>query len=259
LDQKREQSMIEKILRTGSLAALFALIEQLPGAQGYLFRGQGDAAWHVVPNLYRLTPNIHASSIAENYDLLEAQLIDRFFQEGLPYLPAISRSYSNDRALAQHFGAPTRLLDWSEDPLVAAFFAVEKWDLHTDAAIFMILPEARFKPEDVKSFNSLQSIAFRPPAIDRRIPAQRSVFTFHPHEPKDQPFIPLDQRPNIGGQVSNPGNLVRGFAKIVIPQPLKRTLFDRLSQIGIDRRNLFPGLDGVGADTAARARTGMWM
>ena len=249
--------MIEKTLQTGSLAALLTLIEQLPGAQGHLFRGQHDAAWHLVPNLYRLTPNIHGASVAHNYDVFEAELIDRFFQEGLPYLPAISRSYSNDRALAQHFGVPTRLLDWSEDPLVAAFFAVEKWDTSTDAAIFMILPEARFKPEHVRSFNSVQSVAFRPPAIDRRIPAQRSVFTFHPHEPKDEPFVPLDQRPEIGGRISNPngmGGVARGFAKIVIPQGIKRQLFQRLLQIGTDRRNLFPGLDGVGTDMAARAR-----
>lgn len=254
--------MIEEALQTASLADLFGLIEKLPGAQGHLFRGHSDAAWPLVPTLYRLTPNVHAGSISKNYDSFEAQLIERFFQEGLPYLPAISRSYSNDRALAQHFGAPTRLLDWSEDPLVATFFAVEKWDIPTDAAVFMILPEAHFRPEDVKSFNSLQSIAFRPPAIDRRIPAQRSMFTFHPHEPADQPFAPLEKRANIGSQVSNPygrGGVVRGFAKIVIPQSFKRTLFDRLSRIGIDRRNLFPGLDGVGADTAARARTGQWM
>ena len=187
-------------------------------------------------------------------------MLERFFQEGLPYLPAISRSYSNDRALAQHFGAPTRLLDWSEDPLVATFFAVEKWDTDTDAAVFMILPEAHFKPEHVKSFNSIQSAAFRPPAIDRRIPAQRSVFTFHPHEPQNEPFVPLDRRPDIGGQVSNPhgmGGIVRGFAKIVIPQSLKRMLFRHLSLIGVER-NLFPGLEGVGADTMARARTGNW-
>jgi hypothetical protein len=250
--------MIERTLKTASLAALLALVEEFPAGERHLFRGHADAAWHLVPNLYRITPNLNAGSIAKTYDHFEAELIERFFQEGLPYLPAISRSYSNDRALAQHFGVPTRLIDWSEDPLVATFFAVEQWDSGTDAAVFMILPEARFKPEHVKSFNSLQSIAFRPPAIDRRIPAQRSVFTFHPHDPEDQPFVPLDERSNIGGQVANPDGVVRGFAKIVIPQALKRLLFGRLLGVGIDRRNLFPGLDGVGADTAARARAGHW-
>ncbi|WFU76574.1 FRG domain-containing protein [Bradyrhizobium sp. CB2312] len=254
--------MIQDTLQKASLAELFSLIEKLPGPQGHLFRGQRNAAWSLIPTLYRLTPNIHGGSIAESFNVFEAELIDRFFREGLPYLPPISRSYSNDRALAQHFGAPTRLLDWSEDPLVATFFAVEQWETTTDAAVFMIIPEARFRPEDVKDFKALQSIAFRPPAIDRRIPAQRSMFTFHPHEPKDQPFVPLEQRPNIGINVSNPhgaGGSARAFAKIVIPQPLKEQLFLRLSRIGIDRRNLFPGLDGVGADTAARALSGQWM
>ncbi|MGM5027392.1 FRG domain-containing protein [Tardiphaga sp. 862_B3_N4_1] len=254
--------MIEHTLQTGSLAAFFALVEQLPAFQGHLFRGQADAAWQLVPNLYRLNPNLAVGSVAKNFDYLEAQLIDRFFQEGLPYLPALERNYSNDRALAQHFGVPTRLLDWSEDPLVAAFFAVERWDTPTDAAVFMILPEARYRREDVVSLGPHQVIAFRPPAIDRRIPAQRSVFTYHPHDPDDQPFVSLDKRQNIGGKIGNPagkGGSVRGFAKIIIPQAIKRALFVRLSGVGVDRRNLFPGLDGVGADTAARARTGLWM
>lgn len=251
--------MIEKTLRTGSLAELFALIEKLPGSRGHLFRGQGDAAWPLQPSLYRLTPNIHAESIAKSYDLFEAQLIQRFFNEGLPYLPAISRTYSNDRALAQHFGVPTRLLDWSEDPLVATFFAVERSEVETDAALFMILPEAMFEPHVVANFNMLQSIAFRSPAIDRRIPAQRSVFTFHPHAPDDQPFISLEKRSGVGSQVANGDERMRGFAKITIPRLVKPELLRRLMQIGIDRRNLFPGLEGVGADTAARARAGQWM
>lgn len=253
--------MIQHTLETASLAALLAIVETLPGAQGHLFRGHGDADWKLIPTLYRTTPNISGKDIKDSYDLFEAQLIHRFFQEALPYLPALERGYSNDRALAQHFGVPTRLLDWSEDPLVATFFAVENWDSPKDAAVHMILPEGHFLPEHVKDFNSLQSIAFRPPAIDRRIPAQRSYFTVHPHTPPDKPFVPLDQRSNVGSVVSNPkgkGGSERGFAKIVIPQGLKRRLFQRLLSVGIDRRNLFPGLDGVGTDTAARAKAGQW-
>lgn len=253
--------MIEHTLTTASLAELLAVVETLPGYQGHLFRGQGDAAWELIPTLYRTKPNIYGKDIKDSYDLFEANLIHRFFQEGLPYLPNLERGYSNDRALAQHFGAPTRLLDWSEDPLVAAFFAVETWESPKDAAVYMLLPEGHFLPEHVRDFNSLQSIAFRPPAIDRRIPAQRSYFTVHPHNPPDKPFIPLERRSNLGSAVSNPkgqGGSLRGFAKITIPQGLKRELFQRLLRSGIDRRNLFPGLDGVGADTASRAKTGQW-
>ena len=105
--------MIQHTLETASLAALLTLIERFPAHDRHLFRGQSDAAWKLIPNLYRITPNIHSSSIEQTYNTFEAELVDRFFKEAAPYLPTVERSYSNDRALAQHFGVPTRLLDWS--------------------------------------------------------------------------------------------------------------------------------------------------
>jgi hypothetical protein len=184
--------------------------------------------------------------------------LDRFFREGLPYLPRLERGYSNDRILAQHFGVPTRLLDWSHDPFVALFFAVQDWQRDCDAAIFMVLPDAHHRPEDVRSLGPHKVISITPPAIDRRIPAQKSVFTFHPYGDPHGPFVPLDMRDEIGNQITTKNNeLTRGFAKIVIPKRLKRHLFHNLLQAGIDRRNLFPGLDGVGVDIAARMQIGM--
>lgn len=130
----------------------------------------------------------------ESYDTFEVQALKRFFNEGLPYLPPLPRSYSNDRILAQHFGVPTRLLDWSRDPLVATFFAVEDWQTDADAAIYMLHPNACHLPEEVRSLGPHQVIALTPPAIDRRIPAQKSMFTFHPYGPPDKPFVPLNER-----------------------------------------------------------------
>jgi hypothetical protein len=240
-------------LRKASIASLFELIESQPLSTHYLFRGQRDASWGLVPGLYRTKPNIHSTSIEDQFDLYENMCLERFFNEGLPYLPPIPRGYSNDRILAQHFGVPTRLLDWTADPLVATYFAVEKWNTETDAALFMIVPDATYRREDVKGLGSHQAIAFRPPAIDRRIPAQKSMFTFHPYGAPDAPFVPLDERPEMGNLVSS-GE--RGFAKIIIPKSRKRHVFQALIAMGVDRRNLFPGLDGVGFDVAARAASG---
>jgi hypothetical protein len=123
----------------------------------------------------------------------------------------------------------------------------------------MILPDAKHLPEDVRSLGPHNVIELEPPAIDRRIPAQKSVFTFHQYGPPEKPFVPLDQRTDIGNFITTgpTGNeRVRGFAKIIIRYRFKQFLYHTLLSLGIDRRNLFPGLDGVGTDIAARARTG---
>ncbi len=240
------------------ISALLSLIEGQPGGFRHLFRGQSDSSWGLIPSLYRIrAPNIAAASLDESYSMYEAQLIEVFFREGLPYLPQLTRGYSNDRILAQHFGVPTRFLDWSQDPLVALFFALEDWEKDTDASIYMLIPDSHYLPEHVSGLGSHQAIALTPPAIDRRIPAQKSALTFHPYGAKDAPFVPLDERSDFGNPIGSSSNAVsRGFVKIVIPKIAKRHLFQSLLALGIDRRNLFPGLDGVGADLAARAKCG---
>lgn len=247
-------------LKKASLASLFEVIESQSAGLQHLFRGQRDASWGLTPSLYRIkNTNILAGTLEKNYSLYEQKGIELFFNEALPYLPPILRNYSNDRILAQHFGVPTRLLDWSRDPLVALFFAVEehRGDVSADAAIFMILPDAQHRPEEVRGLGPHNVIAMTPPAIDRRIPAQKSVFTFHPYGPENDPFVPLDRRTDIGNLIAlSQGITERGFVKIVIPSRIASRLRNILLNMGIDRRNLFPGLDGVGMDIGARAQTG---
>lgn len=242
-------------LQTDSLAEYFSIIESQPSGLSHLFRGQADATWQLVPSIYRTVPNISGSSIEQNFDHYEWVNIHRFFDEGLPYLPNLKRGPTNDRILAQHFGVPTRLLDWSRDPLVALFFSVEDRRAQSDSAVFMILPDARIDPEKITNSTSYKAIAITPPAIDRRIPAQKSEFTWHPYGPSDAPFVPIDSRPDMGNQVTDGhGHSVRGFAKIIIPSAQRPSLRHHLLQMGVDRRNLFPGLDGVGAFIADSTR-----
>lgn len=245
-------------LEKPTLSSFLEIIENEPAGSRHLFRGQGNAEWKLLPSLYR-RENVPygGESLKQEFDYFENDCINRFSNEGLPYLPALPRSYSNDRILAQHFGVPTRLLDWSRDPFVAAYFAVERWKDKCDAAIYMLLPDAMFLPEEVKNFDNYKAIEMVPPAIDRRIPAQKSVFTYHPYGRADAPFAPLDDRVDMGNQVTtNDNGLTRGFAKIIIPANMKSIILSHLLQMGIDRRNLFPGLDGVGADIAMRMEVG---
>lgn len=149
-----------------SLAKFLQLIEEQPTAYRHLFRGQSDATWSLVPSLYRNTPPFAGGTVEQNFDRYEDQMVRRFFDEGMPYLPALRRSFSNDRIVAQHFGVPTRLLDWTRDPLIALYFALEDVSATTDAAVFMLSPDAYALPDEVVLSGHHQAIAFDPPALE---------------------------------------------------------------------------------------------
>lgn len=80
----------------------------------------------------------------------------------------------------QHYGVPTRLLDWSENPLVALYFAVENKDKETDAAIWMLRPNKlnthahindKDEPDYIPSFDDdeVQGYSTERVRIDKRM------------------------------------------------------------------------------------------
>lgn len=137
-----------------------------------LFRGQ-LCDKPLIPKLGRLgVPNIKQ---------LERQLFDDFQKR---YLAYSTKSYNSDvdlLALGQHHGLPTRLLDWTENALVALWFATEAdiADKHSVVWIFGpdeedILQEKQSDPFQVKSTK-----VFCPNHISERITAQAGWFTCH--------------------------------------------------------------------------------
>jgi hypothetical protein len=90
-----------------------------PGTHIRLYRGQRR-------NL-PLLPRLFRRSITHDEACnLEDQLIARFEKESLYLLPSIPQNRWDLFSLAQHFGLPTRLSDWTSNPFVGLFFAVER-------------------------------------------------------------------------------------------------------------------------------------
>src|ERR1039457_996053 len=118
----------EQVISAGSLVDLLRRhINAYDGPVWY--RGQSNAAWPLVPKLMR--------AAAPNPS--EAFLINRFKQNATLLLSLPPKHDFDWLFLMQHYSMPTRLLDWSESPLVSLSFAVTD-NVAYDGALWILMP-----------------------------------------------------------------------------------------------------------------------
>jgi hypothetical protein len=218
----------------------------------YVFRGLSDASYPLVTSLSRL---------GGSYAQMEPHLLRNFRKYAHRNIVERDTTW-HWLSLAQHHGLPTRLLDWSVSPLVAAHFATantEKFD--RDGVVWMVnsrrvnkmLPE-KLKSEltregadyftvemlarAVPSLSDLDALSppcfnviFEPPSIDDRITNQYALFSIMP-----DPTARLDEWLSVYPDL---------WQRVVIPARLKWEIRDKLDQANITERVLFPGLDGL--------------
>jgi hypothetical protein len=236
------------------------IIQSWSGFRSWAFRGQGDAKW---PLLSSLSRHIAVSKVCPDAWPRQEQRIRRIFERKshlhLPDPPA------DDElewiALMQHHGSPTRLLDFTWSPYVAAFFALERasdtaavwainlpllWDIHERQKIDGVwVGDA--DPRDADSFEQFyrpNKHAFvwqgDPMRMPQRVIAQSGTFLVSGH---------------LGLKVEDIIESYPGQGELLVQftfdaKQMRAEAMASLYTMNITQATLFPGLDGLARSMA---------
>ena len=205
--------------RVHSFAEFHHTVDHYRAQSRWIFRGQADASWTLIPKAGRPPYNNLSDHHAYNYWRFSA----------VEHHNDPSANEWDWLALAQHHGLATRLLDWTYNPLVAAFFSVRE-DCHGDAAVYA-LRSKRHLDIDVGDPFELEGIGwFTPKRTDPRISHQAGAFTLH-----GPPTLPLAEGKHPEYEL----------VKITIDKKYRTDLLRELEHLYVHEAFLFPDLDGL--------------
>ncbi|MCP4678914.1 MAG: FRG domain-containing protein [Deltaproteobacteria bacterium] len=222
----------------------------------YLFRGMADSSWRLETSLERKWP------AAQSVEGPSLRAFGKYAKAGT----LASHSDWDRLAIAQHNGLPTRCLDWTASPLIAAHFATAESE-HFDkdgviwcvdavstrdnllspamlmtlerelAFVFDVPSLEKYWPELRVFDDSAEDLLlfFEPPSIDDRIHNQYGLLSVMNGPTKSHDAFLRRHLPEYP-------SLVR---RVIIRSSAKQKIRDMLDQNNITERMLFPGLPGL--------------
>jgi hypothetical protein len=225
-----------------------------------VYRGDADASWPLLTSLDKLG----GVNPPHSKSGLEEHILRNFIRYSRPYLDHRPENDWEVLVTAQHHGLPTRLLDWTYSPLVAAHFATLHSERPCDRVVWRLdwtrvhqffgLPELALLIQDLEAILGKEgpltpwnlfsggkkakqfACMLEPPSLNARIVAQSATFTLC--SDKQQPFDSFLESHGLGSTLT----------RFIIPATETARFRDQLDLVDVDERRLFPDLDGVSAE-----------
>jgi len=207
-----------------------------------IYRGNGNFYHRLVPGVGRKKGPSQSQEKLLRY---EKVVFDEFKRGVGAYKGVVPKNDFELLALAQSHGLPTRLLDWTENPYFALYFAVATHK-NKDGRVTMYrsskrLPQTRI--DKGKPFNNTKLHIYTPQSISARIRAQRGIFTLHPNicngldDEYMERYLPKNSKD-------------WKLDSVKIDSKYKPEIRKQLYKIGIHEEMLFPDLDGFSRHVA---------
>lgn len=220
-----------------SISGFINLFEGLSNNENkvLLFRGQSIDK--------PLIPKIARFRYKKSRVITEKRMFNEFELSSLPFLDKVKYSKLELLTIAQHYGVPTRLLDWTENLLTALFFAVRESETNTESNSVVWAMQADRDSEiflenyDVNPFELNNEIKlFKPSNVITRISSQSGWFSIHPHTGNS--FFERFE--------TNRFDDVK-LIKILIDKKYCQKIQGNLEKCGIDSHTVFRDLDSLGS------------
>ena len=249
----------------------------------FMYRGHPSVDYKLIPSIFRKYKKDDKNEYYKYLLLNENEMYMHFIKEAKSYIKNIddntSEGYLEWLVYAQHFGVPTRLLDFTHNPLVALYFACSKEE-NIDGAfwIFNLINYKKIHSKLLKNepdvnenttrneliyeiISELKNETFRcskfpihfiPYYLDERMSVQSSSFLLWGQD--ECPFEEMITEKNYINisltekdiSVENEGKSEEFVLKMTIPHEKKKSILEELDLLGVNPKSIFPGLDGIG-------------
>jgi hypothetical protein len=193
----------------------------------FIWRGVSKLDFQVMPRIGWHLLNLKGAR-SDDFKTYEMTIFEIFRAKARVHRDTSGLGSFEWLALAQHYGVPTRLLDWTENPLIALYFASVAVPLHDNepGALLAYHMSSFSNSASLNPFEIKHNCFVRAPFVTQRLAAQSAVFSISQ--------VPWTEFKPFGAN---------NIMKCAITPNFKKELTSLLPKLGITKQFIMADLD----------------